>query len=270
VVFASSIAVFGAPFPDKIGDEFLTAPLTSYGTQKAIGELLLADYTRRGFFDGIGLRCRPSASARAAEQGGVRLLLQHPARAAGRQGSGPAGVGGRDALVRQSARRRRLPHPRRDHGSWSGSAPGATVTMPGLAATVGEEIAGLRAIAGEKVVSLIRREPDPVIERSLPAGPRDFSPAGRSNSASGPNLVRRDQIITSSAAAHRCCSADRRRLLGGSPIRSPITARGAAWRRCSSSACRAPAIRPNATPAWWRSRPAPSLRRCRGAVARGA
>src|SRR5690349_18325237 len=41
VVFTSSIAVFGAPFPDAIGDEFLTAPLTSYGTQKAIGELLL-------------------------------------------------------------------------------------------------------------------------------------------------------------------------------------------------------------------------------------
>lgn len=56
VLFASSIAVFGQPFPEKIGDEFFTTPLTSYGTQKAICELLLADYTRRGFFDGIGIR----------------------------------------------------------------------------------------------------------------------------------------------------------------------------------------------------------------------
>src|SRR5229473_1929525 len=56
VVFTSSIAVFGAPFPEAIGDEFLSAPLTSYGTQKAIDELLLADYSRRGFFDGIGIR----------------------------------------------------------------------------------------------------------------------------------------------------------------------------------------------------------------------
>ena len=56
LIFTSSIAVFGAPFPDKIGDEFLSAPLTSYGTQKAICELLLADYSRRGVFDGIGLR----------------------------------------------------------------------------------------------------------------------------------------------------------------------------------------------------------------------
>jgi len=56
VVFTSSIAVFGAPFPEAIGDEFLNAPLTSYGTQKAIGELLLSDYSRRGFIDGIGIR----------------------------------------------------------------------------------------------------------------------------------------------------------------------------------------------------------------------
>src|SRR3954453_706649 len=56
VVFTSSIAVFGAPFPEAIGDEFFLTPLTSYGTQKAIGELLLSDYSRRGFFDGVGIR----------------------------------------------------------------------------------------------------------------------------------------------------------------------------------------------------------------------
>ncbi|RUU10438.1 NAD-dependent epimerase/dehydratase family protein, partial [Mesorhizobium sp. M6A.T.Ca.TU.002.02.2.1] len=56
VVFTSSIAVFGAPFPDVIPDEFHPTPLTSYGTQKLMGEALLADYTRRGFFDGIGIR----------------------------------------------------------------------------------------------------------------------------------------------------------------------------------------------------------------------
>ncbi|MFL5928416.1 MAG: NAD-dependent epimerase/dehydratase family protein, partial [Gaiellaceae bacterium] len=47
VVFASSIAVFGAPFPEAIGDDFATTPLTSYGTQKAMSELLLSDYSRR-------------------------------------------------------------------------------------------------------------------------------------------------------------------------------------------------------------------------------
>jgi NAD(P)-dependent dehydrogenase (short-subunit alcohol dehydrogenase family) len=63
VVFSSSVAAFGAPVPDEIDDTFLTAPLTSYGTQKVIGELLLQDYTRRGFFDGHGdPACRRSAS----------------------------------------------------------------------------------------------------------------------------------------------------------------------------------------------------------------
>ena len=56
LVYTSSIAVFGAPFPASIGDDFHLTPLTSYGTQKAICELLLADYTRRGFVDGVGLR----------------------------------------------------------------------------------------------------------------------------------------------------------------------------------------------------------------------
>ena len=69
VVFASSIAVFGAPFPEVIGDDYCTTPLTSYGTQKAIGELLLADYSRRGFLDGVGCDCRRSACGRAGRTG---------------------------------------------------------------------------------------------------------------------------------------------------------------------------------------------------------
>ena len=56
VVFTSSIAVYGAPFPYAIPDEFHLTPLTSYGTQKAISELLLADYNRRNILDGVGIR----------------------------------------------------------------------------------------------------------------------------------------------------------------------------------------------------------------------
>ena len=56
LVFTSSIAVFGAPFPEKIPDDFFTTPLTSYGAQKAISELLLADYSRKGMVDGISIR----------------------------------------------------------------------------------------------------------------------------------------------------------------------------------------------------------------------
>ena len=56
VIFTSSIAVFGGPYPDKIGDEFLSAPQTSYGAQKAICELMLNDASRKGFVDGISIR----------------------------------------------------------------------------------------------------------------------------------------------------------------------------------------------------------------------
>jgi nucleoside-diphosphate-sugar epimerase len=67
VVYASSIAVFGAPFPEPIPDDFHLTPLTSYGTQKAVGEFILNDYTGAGFFDGIGLRLpTPSACGRAS------------------------------------------------------------------------------------------------------------------------------------------------------------------------------------------------------------
>src|SRR5262245_22325073 len=82
LVFTSSIAVFGTPFPDPIGDDFVSAPLTSYGTQKAIAELLLADYSRRGFLDGVGLRLptitvRPGTPNRAAS-GFFSSIIREP------------------------------------------------------------------------------------------------------------------------------------------------------------------------------------------------
>ncbi|MCX7311912.1 MAG: NAD-dependent epimerase/dehydratase family protein [Alphaproteobacteria bacterium] len=56
VVFTSSIAVFGAPFPPSIPDDFHLTPLTSYGAQKAMCEQMLADYTRKGILEGVGIR----------------------------------------------------------------------------------------------------------------------------------------------------------------------------------------------------------------------
>src|ERR1700743_3327770 len=82
VVFTSSIAVFGAPYPEAIGDEFFHTPLLSYGTQKAIGELLLSDYLSRGFMDGIGIRLpticvRPGLPNKAAS-GFFSGILREP------------------------------------------------------------------------------------------------------------------------------------------------------------------------------------------------
>jgi nucleoside-diphosphate-sugar epimerase len=173
-VFTSSIAVFGAPFPELIGDEFFMTPLTSYGTQKAISELLLADYTRRGFLDGIAIRLpticiRPGKPNKAAS-GFFSNILREP-------------LAGQEAVLPVSE----------DVRAWHASPRAAVgflihaasidlaplgarraLTMPGLAATVAEQIEALRRVAGDKAVRLIRREPDAVITNIVAGWPRAF------------------------------------------------------------------------------------------------
>ncbi|QRM57765.1 D-erythronate dehydrogenase [Sinorhizobium sp. BG8] len=176
VIFASSVAVFGAPFPDRIGDEFFTTPLTSYGTQKAIAELLLSDYSRRGIFDGIGLRLpticiRPGKPNKAAS-GFFSNILREPL--AGQEAVLPV-----DETVRHW-----FASPRSAIGFLVHSArldlktvgPRRNLMMPGLSALVGEEIAALERVAGAKAVKLIRREPDPVIQKIVAGWPADFNP----------------------------------------------------------------------------------------------
>ncbi|MBU4531289.1 MAG: SDR family oxidoreductase [Hoeflea sp.] len=175
LVFASSIAVFGAPMPDAIDDVFLTAPMTSYGTQKAIGELLLQDYSRRGFFDGLAIRLpticiRPGLPNKAAS-GFFSGILREP-------------LAGKPAV---------LPVPdtvRHWHASPRAAVDFLTraatmdlgpvghrrvLNMPGLSATVAEQIEALRRIAGDSAVALIRHEPDPDIMRIVSTWPRGFA-----------------------------------------------------------------------------------------------
>ncbi|WP_295844483.1 NAD-dependent epimerase/dehydratase family protein, partial [Tardiphaga sp.] len=82
VVYTSSIATFGAPYRGAIADEFFHTPLSSYGTQKAICELLLADYSRRGFLDGVGIRlpniCVRPGKPNAASSGFFSSIIREP------------------------------------------------------------------------------------------------------------------------------------------------------------------------------------------------
>lgn len=174
LVFTSSIAVFGAPFPDAIGDEFVNAPLLSYGTQKAIGELLLADYSRRGFFDGVGIRLpticvRPGASNKAAS-GFFSNILREP-------------LAGKEAVLPVSEDVRHWHATPRSavgfllHAATMDTAkigPRRNLTMPGLSATVGEQIAALRRVAGDNVANRIKRVPDPFIVGIVDGWPRNF------------------------------------------------------------------------------------------------
>jgi nucleoside-diphosphate-sugar epimerase len=174
VVLASSIAVFGAPFPEKIGDEFFTTPLTSYGTQKAIAELLLSDYSRRGFFDGIGLRLpticvRPGKPNKAAS-GFFSSIIREPL--VGQEAFLPVGE---DVRHWHASPRSAVGFFR--HASemdLSALGPRRNLTMPGCSATVRDQIAALERVAGSKATALIRREPDPAIERIVSGWPRDF------------------------------------------------------------------------------------------------
>ena len=174
IVFTSSIAVFGAPFPDVIDDHQAAMPLTSYGTQKAVAELLLNDYSRRGFLDGVGIRLpticvRPGAPNRAAS-GFFSSIIREPLQ--GREAILPVSTDVRhwfaspraavEQLLRAATLDSRLLGERR------------CLTMPGLSATVAEQIAALRRVAGDGAVVLIRHAPDEAIARIVAGWPRAF------------------------------------------------------------------------------------------------
>jgi len=174
LVFASSIAVFGAPFPDPIGDDFQTTPLTSYGTQKAMCELLLADYTRRGFLDGVGLRLpticvRPGTPNRAAS-GFFSSIIREPLN--GEEAVLPVPDDVRHWFASPRAAVGFLLHAAELDGAALGDR--RSLTMPGVSATVAEQIEALRRVGGEEAVRRIRREPDEAIMRIVAGWPGRF------------------------------------------------------------------------------------------------
>jgi nucleoside-diphosphate-sugar epimerase len=175
-IFSSSIAVFGAPFPDTIPDDFHQTPLTSYGTQKTICELLLADYTRRGFLDGVGIRLpsivvRPGKPNKAAS-GFFSGIIREPL--AGQEAILPVP----DSVLHWHA------SPRSAVGflihaaglSREALGPRVNLTMPGVCCTVGEQIEALRRVAGDHVAARIRRAPDELVARIVAGWPSRFDP----------------------------------------------------------------------------------------------
>ena len=175
LVFTSSIAVFGAPFEDPISDTFVSAPLTSYGTQKAVCELLLADYSRKGFVDGVGIRLptivvRPGKPNKAAS-GFFSGIIREPL--AGLEAILPVADDVRHWVASPAAAVGFLLHAATLDTGVLGDR--RSLTMPGLSVTVGEMIETLRDIAGDETVALIRREPDPTVAKIVEGWPRDFS-----------------------------------------------------------------------------------------------
>ncbi len=174
-VFTSSIAVFGTPFDDPIGDEFIHAPLTSYGAQKAIGELLLADYTRKGMVDGVGLRLptivvRPGKPNKAAS-GFFSGIIREPL--AGQEAILPVSDDVRHWVASPDAAIGFLTHAATMDTGVLGHR--RSLTMPGLSVTVAEMIDALRDVAGNDVVALIKHQPDEQIVKIVAGWARDFT-----------------------------------------------------------------------------------------------
>lgn len=175
VIFTSSIAVFGSPFPEAIGDEFLTAPLTSYGTQKAICELLLNDYSRRGFMDGMALRMptvcvRPGAPNKAAS-GFFSNIIREPL--AGKDAILPVPTTVRHWHASPRAAVGFLIQAAKMGGAKLGNR--RNLSLPGLSCTVAEQLAALEAIA-PAALAHVKHVPDDTIMRIVQGWPQNFDP----------------------------------------------------------------------------------------------
>ncbi|MGF6963431.1 nucleoside-diphosphate-sugar epimerase [Paraburkholderia sp. WC7.3g] len=171
VVFTSSVAVYGGDLPALVKDDTALNPQSSYGAQKAIAELLLNDYSRRGFVDGRVLRLptisvrpgRPNAAASSFASGVIREPLN------GEEAVCP--VAGSTRLW--------LLSPRKAIDSLiaglelDGAALGKqrALNLPGLSVSVDEMIAALREVAGDAVASRIVRQPDERIEKIVGSWP---------------------------------------------------------------------------------------------------
>jgi len=176
VIFASSIAVFGGPYPDKIDDDFLCAPQTSYGAQKAMTELLIADYSRKGFIDGLSMRLpticvrpgKPNLAASSFFSGIIREPLS------GKQAILPVSDQTRHwhASPRAAAKfftQAAVLDTAKLQGRYS-------LNLPGVSCTVAEQIEALREIAGNDMVKLIRTEPNEAINNIVKGWPQNFDP----------------------------------------------------------------------------------------------
>ena len=171
VVFTSSVAVYGGQLPEVVQDSTALNPQSSYGTQKAIGELLLNDYSRRGFVDGRVLRLptisvrpgKPNKAASSFASGIIREPLNGEASVC------PVGTDLRLWLLSPRGAIASLIAGHELPGAAFGAS--RTVNLPGLSVSVGEMIAALDEVAGSDVTARISHAPDAAVERIVRSWP---------------------------------------------------------------------------------------------------
>ena len=174
-VFASSLAVFGEPFPEVVPDDFHLTPRSSYGSQKAICEFLVSDYSRKGYVDGVSFRfptivVRPG-SPNAAASGFLSSIIREPLK--GIKAKLPVSLDTRAWIASPSVAINSLLHaaclP-------SGSiAKCRSISGRGISVSAAEMIQALRDLAGSDVIALIEPSQDSEVERIVSSWPRAFS-----------------------------------------------------------------------------------------------
>jgi D-erythronate 2-dehydrogenase len=177
VVFTSSVAVYGGELPAVVQDDTALNPQSSYGTQKAIAELLLSDYTRRGFVDGRVLRLptisvrpgKPNAAASSFASGIVREPLNGEAAVCPVPGETKLWLlsprGAIEALIAGY--------------ELDGVALGnrRVVNLPGISVSVNDMVEALREVAGEETVARIRWETDERVVKIVGSWPGSWNTA---------------------------------------------------------------------------------------------
>ena len=175
LVFTSSIATFGGPLPEVVDDTTPQTPLSSYGTQKAMGELLVNDYTRKGFIDGRAIRLptivvRPGKPNRAASTFASSIIREPLSQM---DTVCPVTPETRLAILspRQAVDAFLLAH------DLPGVAWGHTrsLNVPGLSVTVADMVAALRRVAGDGPLRHLHWEPDADIQRIIGSWPGAFT-----------------------------------------------------------------------------------------------
>src|SRR5262245_24984799 len=175
LVFTSSIASFGGPLPDVVDDATPQTPQTSYGTQKAVGELLVSDYSRKGFVDGRAVRLptivvRPGTPNRAASSF-ASSIIREPLTDL--EAVCPVAPETRLAILspRQAieafVRAHDLPAT-----AWGHTR---SLIVPGLSVQVSDMVAALQRAAGAQAVQHIRWQPDAEIQRIISSWPGAFT-----------------------------------------------------------------------------------------------
>lgn len=174
VFFSSSLAVFGANCPPVVGDDQVLRPRSSYGTQKAIGELLVADYSRKGFIRGIVGRLptvvirpgKPNAAASSFASSILREPIEGQPAVCSVDPALDLWISSPDAVIANIETLSTL-----DHALLDGQV---TINLPGITVSPATMINALGRRLGPATADLVTVAPDPAIESIVGSWPSRF------------------------------------------------------------------------------------------------